>query len=249
MSHERPVIGITAYEEEASWGVRECELAAIVPADYIRSVLAAGGVAVLLPVQPDNVDDLLDRIDGVVVTGGPDVDPARYGAAPHPETQEPRRDRDRFELAILDEAERRDMPLLAICRGLQALNVSRGGTLHQHIPDLVDEDHGGGGVFANRSVRIDPDSRLASVLGGASAPASCHHHQSVDILGDGLVPVAWAGDGTVEAVEDPARPFLLAVQWHPEVGEDLALFESLVDAAASRGRRQLPASASAARAL
>jgi putative glutamine amidotransferase len=234
VSQDRPLIGITAYEEEATWGVREREVAALLPADYVRSVAGAGGIPVVLPVQsdaPEVVDALVARLDGVVLAGGPDVDPSRYGAEAHPRTDAPREPRDRFELAVLDAAARRGIPVLAICRGLQALNVARGGTLHQHIPELIDEDHGGGGVFATRSVSVAPESRLAELLGAGTAPASCHHHQAVDTIGRGLVPVAWATDGTVEALEDPDQPFLVGVQWHPEVGEDHSLFHSLVAAA------------------
>jgi putative glutamine amidotransferase len=161
------------------------------------------------------------------------VNPSQYGAEADPRTDPPRETRDSFELAVLDAAVRRGLPVLAICRGVQALNVARGGTLHQHIPDLVEENHGGGGVFATRTVKVAPDSRLAELLGAGTAPASCHHHQAVDAIGDGLVPVAWASDGTIEALEDPDLPFLVGVQWHPEVGEDHSLFHSLVAAAAN----------------
>ena len=237
MAPSRPLIGITAYEEPASWGVREREVASLLPADYVRSVAGAGGVPVVLPVQADGADvveALVARLDGVVLAGGPDVDPARYGADAHPRTDVPRESRDRFEIAVLEAAVGRRLPVLAICRGLQALNVARGGTLHQHIPEIVDENHGSGGVFATRTVEVAPDSRLAELLGRGKAPASCHHHQAVDSIGDGLVPVAWAGDGTVEALEDPSLPFLVGVQWHPEVGGDHSLFHSLVAAAAAR---------------
>jgi putative glutamine amidotransferase len=231
---DRPVIGITSYEEEASWGVREHEPAALLPSTYIRSVAGAGGIPVVLPVQEGEVEGLVARLDGVVLAGGPDVDPARYGAEAHPRTDEPRAARDRFELAVLDEAVRAGIPVLAICRGVQALNVARGGTLHQHIPDQHAEDHGGGGVYNERLVRVKPESRLAELLGDSEAPASCHHHQAVDAIGAGLVPVAWAADGTIEALEDPTLPFLVGVQWHPEVGRDGSLFHQLVDAARRR---------------
>jgi putative glutamine amidotransferase len=230
----RPVIGITSYEENASWGVREHEPASLLPTTYIRSVAGAGGIPVVLPVLDGEVEGLVARLDGVVLAGGPDVDPARYGAAAHPRTDAPRAGRDGFELAVLEEAVRAGLPVLAICRGLQALNVARGGTLHQHIADRLADDHGGGGVYKERLVQVQPGSRLAELLGDGPAPASCHHHQAVDAVGEGLVPVAWALDGTIEALEDPALPFLVGVQWHPEVGRDGSLFHQLVAAASRR---------------
>jgi putative glutamine amidotransferase len=233
MLRERPVIGITAYEEKATWGVWDSELAAIVPANYVRAIIDAGGIPVLLPIQALGASELVARVDGVLLTGGPDVDPELYGEEPHPETQRPRKSRDTFELAVLDEATKLELPTLAICRGVQALNVSRGGTLYQHLPELPGHDeHGAHGDYSSRGVRVQPGSILAKALGAEEAVALCHHHQAVHDVGEGLVPVAWAGDGTIEALEDPELPFLLGVQWHPEVGEDRALFRALVQASA-----------------
>lgn len=237
MHDDRPVIGITSYEEEASWGVREHELAALLPAAYVQAVAAAGGIPVVLPVQPvapGVVEVLLERVDGLLLAGGPDVDPARYGAQAHARTDPPRTGRDAFELAVQAVAEERGLPLLAVCRGAQALNIARGGTLHQHIAERGADHHGSDGVFSERTVRVDPASRLAGLLGTTEAAASCHHHQAVDSIGRGLVPVAWASDGTVEALEDPDQPFLVGVQWHPEVGADPSLFDALVRAAEER---------------
>jgi putative glutamine amidotransferase len=234
MAAAAPVIGITAYEEKATWGVWDSELAAIVPSTYVQAVIRAGGLPVLLPVQVSGAEELVSRLDGVLLTGGPDVDPARYGAEAHPRTQRPRRERDGFEIDVLDAAAGRELPVLAICRGLQTLNVARGGTLHQHVPDLVGDDrHGTGGVYAPTEVRVDPDSKLAGLLGKDTAEGLCHHHQAVDRIGDNLVAVAWAPDGTIEGLEDPGTPFTLAVQWHPEVGSDPSLFEALVAAASA----------------
>lgn len=234
MSGAAPVIGITAYEEKATWGVWDTEAAAIVPATYVHAVIRAGGLPLLLPVQLFGATELVGRLDAVLLTGGPDVDPARYGAKPHPETQRPRRERDSFEIDVLAAAADRELPVLAICRGLQALNVARGGTLHQHVPDIVGDDrHGTGGEYAPTAVKVDPASKLAGWLGKDTAEALCHHHQSVDRIGDDLVAVAWAPDGTIEALEDPSRPFTVAVQWHPEVGTDPSLFEALVAAASA----------------
>jgi gamma-glutamyl-gamma-aminobutyrate hydrolase PuuD len=233
MLRERPVIGITAYEEKASWGVWDAELAAIVPASYIRSVIGAGGIPVLLPVQALGASELVARVDGVLLTGGPDVDPELYGAEPHPKTEVPRKGRDTFEFAVLDEATKLELPVLAICRGLQALNVFRGGTLYQHLPEIPGHDeHGAHGDYSPTGVRVEPGSVLAKALGSEQASALCHHHQAVDKPGEGLAAVAWAADGTIEALEDPELPFLLGVQWHPEVGRDPALFRALVHAAA-----------------
>jgi putative glutamine amidotransferase len=198
-------------------------------------VVHAGGAPVLLPVQPGGGRELVARIDALLLTGGPDVNPDLYGAERHERTQRPREERDRFELELLEAARELDVPVLAICRGLQTLNVARGGTLHQHLPDLTgdDERHGTGGEYAPNTVRIAPGSRLADLLGNESAEGLCHHHQSVDQIGEDLVPVAWAEDGTIEAVEDPSARFTVAVQWHPEVGTDPSLFEGLVAAASA----------------
>ncbi|HEV2361688.1 MAG TPA: gamma-glutamyl-gamma-aminobutyrate hydrolase family protein, partial [Acidimicrobiales bacterium] len=232
VTHDRPVIGLTAYEEKATWGVWDAELAAIVPATYVHAVLRAGGLPVLLPVQSKGASELVARVDGIVLVGGPDVDPRRYGEEAHPETQTPRLGRDTFEFAVLEEATKLELPTLAICRGLQALNVFRGGSLHQHLPDVEGRDvHGQQGDYEARPVRIEAESRLADALGSDKAEAMCHHHQAVDVVGEDLVPVAWAEDGTIEALEDPNLPFLIAVQWHPEVGTDGAIFQALVKAA------------------
>jgi gamma-glutamyl-gamma-aminobutyrate hydrolase PuuD len=233
MLRERPVIGITAYEEKATWGVWDAELAAIVPANYVRAVIDAGGIPVLLPIQALGASELVARLDGVLLTGGPDVDPELYGEEPHPQTQRPRKGRDSFEFAVLDEATKLELPVLAICRGAQALNVFRGGTLYQHLPELPGhEEHGAHGDYSSRGVRVQAGSTLAKALGSEEASALCHHHQAVHDIGEGLVAVAWADDGTIEALEDPELPFLLGVQWHPEVGKDPALFRALVQASA-----------------
>jgi len=178
-----------------------------------------------------------------VVPGGPDIDPERYGAARHPETQAPGPVRDAWDFAVTSAALSLGVPLLAICRGMQVLNVCRGGTLHQHVPDLVGHDRhdGGPGRYGRHRVRVSPGSLLAGIIpedGDFEVPT--HHHQAVDLLGDGLKPVAWEEDGTVEAVEagpsalDGLPGFVLGVQWHPEQGSDLRVFAALVGAAAGR---------------
>src|SRR5215218_5070535 len=181
----RPVVGITTYREAARWGVWNCP-AVLVPADYVRQVSAAGGVPVLLPPIADDVE-VLNRLDALVLAGGADVDPARYGAARSPRTGPAADDRDAAELALLDGALQRDLPVLAICRGLQLLAVARGGALVQHLPDLVGSDVHvpAPGTYGDNAVRIAPGSRLAGLV-GTQATWACHHHQAVDRLGDGL---------------------------------------------------------------
>ncbi len=229
----RPVIGITTYRETARWGVWNCP-AVLVPADYVRQVSGAGAVPVLLPPIADGVD-VLDRLDGLVLAGGADVDPARYGAERSPRTGPAATDRDDAELVLLAGALERDLPVLAVCRGLQLLTVLRGGSLVQHLPDVVGNDAHvpAPGSYGDNAVRIAPGSRLAGLV-GTEAVWACHHHQAVDRLGDGLTAVAWADDGTVEAAELDGARFVVGVQGHPEVGDDARLFAGLVEAA--RGR-------------
>lgn len=226
-----PVIGISAYEEEAAWGLWD-QLAVVLPATYVEAVVRAGGVPVVLPVVPEGVDvgRLVSGLDGLILVGGPDVAPERYGAEREPATQEPRATRDSFELSLLAAATSRDLPVLAICRGMQLLNVARGGTLHQHLPDVVGHDAHSPtpGTFGAHRVELDPKSRLAEVISWTEADVPTHHHQGVDRLAPGLEAAAWAEDRTVEAIEDPSARFLLGVQWHPEVGEDPSLFDALV---------------------
>jgi gamma-glutamyl-gamma-aminobutyrate hydrolase PuuD len=233
---ERPVIGVTAYDEQASWGHWNTQ-ACLVPSGYPRSVADAGASPVILPVQQERgatLDALVRRLDGLVLTGGPDVDPARYGAEPHPRSQPPRLERDERELALIDAAGRCGLPLLAICRGMQLLNVARGGTLVQHLPEVVghDDHNPTPGAFSTHRVRIEPGSSLHKALGWDARDVPTHHHQGIDRLAEGLSAVAWAEDGTIEAIEDPTKPFLTGVQWHPEADDNRAVFESLVRAAA-----------------
>jgi putative glutamine amidotransferase len=213
----------------------------LIPQTYVNAVRRSGGRPVLLPPggDPAEAAATVADLDGLIVSGGGDVDPARYGAAPHPETGAPNRDRDGWELALLDAALVTETPVLAICRGIQLLNVVRGGTLHQHLPQVVgnDEHSGPDCGFGRHLVRIGAAGSLGRVLasGGEDAwlDAPTHHHQAVDRLGDGLVATAWAADGTVEGLEvDGGRGFAVGVQWHPEEGDDPRLFEALVAAAA-----------------
>jgi len=227
----RPVIGITAYAEEASWGAWTLP-AALLPLAYVRSVEQAGGRALVVPPSEDGAEETLDRLDGVVFSGGSDLDPELYGAEAHPETSGIRQERDRAELALLTAALARDMPVLAICRGSQVLNVALGGDLEQHVPERVGHDGHKlvTGTFSEHEVEAVPGTCLAPIVGGRRAVKS-HHHQGYGRLGDGLRVAAHADDGTVEAIEDPSRRFTVGVLWHPEEGDDTRLFEELVEQA------------------
>lgn len=224
----RPVIGITTYAQEARWGVWQLP-AALIPLDYVDAVERAGGRPVLIPPSEEGVEETLDMLDGVVFSGGADVDPALYGADVHPETDAPQTRRDRGELALLSAALERDLPTLAVCRGAQLLNVARGGDLVQHLPETLGSDvhKQTPGTFVEHPVEVKEGTRLAAMVGTRSHVTS-HHHQGLGRLGDGLVKTAWAEDGTLEGVEDPSMRFAVGVQWHPEAGEDEALFASLV---------------------
>jgi gamma-glutamyl-gamma-aminobutyrate hydrolase PuuD len=248
-SNVAPVIGISAYCEQARWGVWETQ-AVVLPRRYVDRVAAAGGIPVLLPPVPD-IAEAIGRLDGLMLSGGGDIDPARYGAEPVTEITNVREERDTAELALLTAAMSLQLPVLGICRGMQVINVARGGSLHQHLPGVVGHDGHAltPGSFGQHAVRVPPGSRLSQVLGGVKGAgeggmgrwagggertisAPTHHHQAVDRLGKGLTATAWAEDGTIEAVEtDPGGPFLLAVQWHPEAGDDPSLFRALVAAA------------------
>ncbi|MET0763273.1 MAG: gamma-glutamyl-gamma-aminobutyrate hydrolase family protein [Blastococcus sp.] len=229
----RPLIGISTYREQARWGFWDVP-AVLLPASYADAVSTAGGEPVLLPTGSVTAD-VVARLDGLVLAGGADVDPARYGEEPGPHTTATRPERDASEVAVLQAALDRDLPLLAICRGMQLLNVLSGGTLLQHLPAVPDtEPHQLGlGLFAERKVRMAPGSRLDALL-GPTATVNCHHHQALDRIAPTLTASAWAEDGVVEGLEDADRRFCLAVQWHPEAGEDGRLFEALVAAAGSR---------------
>lgn len=231
VTNVRPLIGITTYAQEASWGAWRLP-AALVPLDYVDAVERAGGRAVLVPPSEDGVEETLDALDGILFSGGADLDPALYGADAHEATDEPRRDRDVGELALLTAALARDMPVLAVCRGSQLLNVARGGDLVQHLPEVVghDDHKVTPGTFSEHGVRVQTDSRLGALVGDRTEVKS-HHHQGLGRVGEGLVATAWADDGTLEALEDPSRRFAVGVLWHPEEGEDAALFAGLVEQA------------------
>jgi putative glutamine amidotransferase len=206
--------------------------AALVPAAYVRAVTRAGGVPLLVP-PGAAYEETLDSVDGLIFSGGSDLDPELYGEDAHPETDGWVRERDDFELGLMQAALARDVPLLAICRGSQVLNVALGGDLEQHVPDRVETNvhKETPGVFADHDVAVLPGTKLSSIV-GERADVKSHHHQGYGDLGTGLREAARAPDGTIEALEDPSRRFTLGVLWHPEEGEDLALFEALVREAA-----------------
>jgi putative glutamine amidotransferase len=228
----RPLVGITTYVTVARFGAWDTE-AALVPGDYVHAVERAGGRPLLVPPSDAGVEETLDAVDGLIFSGGSDLEPELYGQDPHPETYGVVPERDRAELALLTAALERDLPVLAICRGSQVLNVALGGDLVQHLPDLVghEQHKHTPGVFADHDVDVENGTRLAALLGDR-APVKSHHHQGFGRLGDGLRASAHAEDGAVEAVEASARRFALGVLWHPEAGEDMKLFEALVEEAA-----------------
>ena len=224
----RPLIGVTSYVERAHWGVWEVP-AALVPHGYVQAIASHGGRALILP--PDDVDaDVLDVLDGLVFAGGADIDPSLYGAEPHERTIGLRPDRDAGELTLMRAALARDLPMLGVCRGGQLMAVAHGGALIQHLPDAVgtDDHRPDLGVYGWHRVRFAEGSMIDRVLDG-ELKVNSYHHQGIADAGS-LTVVGWAEDGTVEAVEDPARRFLLGVQWHPEATEDHRLFGALVEA-------------------
>jgi putative glutamine amidotransferase len=232
-----PVIGLTTYLAQAQTGVWDVP-ASFLPAVYFEAVTKAGGIAVLLPPQPVTdaiAERVLDGLDGLIITGGPDIEPSRYGQEAHPTTDKPHQLRDAWEEALLTAAIARNLPFLGICRGLEVLNVATGGTLHQHLPDLIGNDRYriGGGEFAVNEAIVSGDGKLPELLAETpSLPVKSYHHQAIDALGTGLIVTARTDDGLPYAVELPEVDFGVAVQWHPEEDQnDLRLFAGLVDAA------------------
>ncbi|MGY5138966.1 gamma-glutamyl-gamma-aminobutyrate hydrolase family protein [Streptomyces nigrescens] len=228
----QPLIGISTYQEEARWGVWTLP-ASLVPAGYPQQVQRSGGLAALLPPgDPATAAAAVARLDGLVIAGGADVQPARYGAEPHPRTGPPALDRDAWELALIEAALAGGVPLLGICRGLQLLNVALGGTLIQHL----DGHAGAPGVFEQHEIKPVPGTLLGRTLPEPVAVPT-YHHQAVDRIGRGLLVSAYAEDGTIEALELPgAYGFALAVQWHPEAGDDTRVMDALV----AEGARGVP---------
>ena len=231
----RPLIGLTAYAEPASWGVWSGLPATLLPSSYAAHIYAARGQPVLVPPYEDladaDADALVRRLDGLVLTGGVDVEPARYGADRHPSVQASRPDRDAMEILLTAAARAHDLPLLGVCRGMQVMAVAAGGTLDQHLPDTLGhtEHLERPGSFGTHPVTTVEGSVLADVI-GAGAEVASYHHQGVRTH-PGYSATAYAADGTVEGLEDPALRFCVAVQWHPELGEDSGVFAALVEAA------------------
>jgi putative glutamine amidotransferase len=231
----RPVIGITGYLERASYGVWD-HPATLLPRTYLDAVVRSGGIPVVLPPICDGQAELVERIDGLVLAGGADLDPARYRQAAHPKTMGVRADRDAFEFPLLAAAIEADLPVLAVCRGMQLLNVALGGSLIQHLPESA--GHEGHrpvpGTFGDSTIELTADSRLAAILGRQTV-VRCHHHQAADVPAPNVEVVGRAADGTCEAIELPGRFFVIGVQWHPEENaEDDRVFAALVAAARSR---------------
>jgi putative glutamine amidotransferase len=242
----KPLIGVTVSEIRAKEDTQrvhhgeptQTEMTLGLP--YMRAVELAGGLPVALsPLANENVESLLEHVSGLLLTGGPDLDPSCYGAEPHPELGPTDPAIDMFEIALCRHADRRGAPILGVCRGAQVLNIARGGTLHQHLPDLasgvVQHRQTEPGDRTTHEVHVSPDSSLAQTTGGGPVRVNSFHHQAIDRLGLGLRQVAWAEDGVIEAVEAGDRPFVVGVQWHAETlvgeAEQLALFERLVEAA------------------
>lgn len=226
----RPIVGITTYVVPARWGPWE-QTVALVPFSYVAAVSRAGGRAVLFPPTIDGIEETLESVQGVILAGGPDLDPALYRQVRSAATAQRSSERDAPELALARAALERDVPFLGICRGMQVLNVVRGGTLHQHLPDVVGHDGHATqpGHFDAHAVQMAPGTLVARVLGGRATVMS-GHHQGLDTVGAGLVASAWSPDGAIEAVEDPTRRFALGVLWHPEQGADGRLFQALLEA-------------------
>jgi putative glutamine amidotransferase len=255
---DRPLIGVTTSEvrraesvEQIPQGEEPSRYEMALGLTYLRGLEGVGALPVVMPpLTGDAIEPLLDRLDGICLSGGPDLDPQSYGADAHPELGPTEPELDRFELAMAARADAREIPILAICRGTQALNVVRGGALHQHLPELSTEIAHRQKAPADQPshrVAIERDSRLAQALGATEIEVNSFHHQAIDRLGENLVVTARAADGTIEGIEDPRRPFLIGVQWHAETLVDRpyenSLFRDFVDAC--RRERRAPLSAPA----
>lgn len=228
-----PTIGVTTYRQEAAWRGWEPIAADVLPTEYAQAIEDAGGAVVLLPpvASPAHAQALARHLDGLVIAGGADVNPARYGEAPHPEVTMWRDDRDVSELAFIAEADKRGIPILGVCRGMQLLAVSRGGTLLQHLPDVLgSEAHvGGNNVYDQIPVIVEPGHRISDIV-DQHIIAACHHHQVV-ATHPGFTAVAASADGVLHAMEAEGERFVVGVQWHPEAMSGQRIFRGLVDAA------------------
>jgi putative glutamine amidotransferase len=239
----RPVIGVSCYVEDVDRSPWMAQRSAVLPHRYVAHLERAGAVVVVLPPRHDADDDLaaavLDRLDGLVIAGGADVQADRYDAEPHPTSQPPRPDRDEWELALARVSRQHDLPVLGICRGMQVMAVAAGGVLEQHVPDVVGHEAHCPlpGEYTSHHVTPVEGARLADIVGVEPIAVPTYHHQAVrpeSLVGTAYRPAAWHEDGTLEAMEDPSSSFRFAVQWHPEAGDDTRLFEALVAAACVR---------------
>jgi putative glutamine amidotransferase len=238
MSENRPAIGICTSRTDAAWGIWN-QPAALLPYAYIEAIQAAGGLAVMIPPDPALIaepDQILDRVDALILAGGNDIDPACYGADAHPATNGIVPARDEVELALTRRAVERDMPVLGICRGMQLLNVAMGGTLLQHLPEtLGHEEHRrvpGSFVGSDHAVRLNAGSLAARASGEEQHNTKSHHHQAVDAIGAGLAVTGFSSlDELPEAIELGDRQFVLGVQWHPEADQRSRVIAALVSAA------------------
>jgi putative glutamine amidotransferase len=239
----RPVVGITCYVEPVDRGDWNQQLSVALPMTYVEQVQRAGGIPVVLPPRLDADDAIaaatLASLDALILCGGADVESSRYDEAPHPSVQAARPDRDAWELALARVSAAADLPVLGICRGMQVMAVAARGRLEQHVPDRTGtEIHSPHiGSYASHPIQPVAGTRVASILGEGRQVVPTYHHQAVrpDSLADTAYrPAAWHEDGTLEAMEDPAARFRIAVQWHPEAGSDPRLFDALLEAAAQR---------------
>ncbi len=240
VDERRPLIGVSCYREQASWGVWQVS-ADLLPTTYVRAIELVGGIPVLLPpydAPAPSAAAAVEKLDGLVIAGGADVNPARYGQEPQPRTARWRDERDASELALLAAADARQLPVLGVCRGMQLMAVYAGGVLEQHLPDVVGHHRHdpGGDSFGEVEVRMEAGTRLASLV-GEKLVVHCHHHQAVRDH-PGFVAAARAEDGTVEAMERPGDRFEVGVQWHPEMTHDAGLFRGLVHAATGHAQRR-----------
>jgi putative glutamine amidotransferase len=236
----RPVIGICSAIESARWAAWEV-VVNLSPRTYSLGVQRAGGLAVILPPDDavaENPDELLGMLDGLILAGGSDIDPASYGAKPHPETKNTWPERDRFEIALGTRALERDLPLLGICRGMEMLNVIQGGTLNQHLG--LELHRHTPGAFTDHRVELEPGSLAARVVGADRTEVKSAHHQGVEEIGEGVVVTGHADDGVVEAIELPDRSYAVGVLWHPEEDERSRVIGSLVNEARERMRAGAP---------
>lgn len=232
----RPIVAVTADATTVNWNIWGDVAVSLLPQPYLSKVAQAGGAPVLLPPIAEAVEPVMERVDALLMSGGADIDPALYGAEREKFTFPPHEARDTAELAALAAAERRGIPVLAVCRGLQLISISRGGSLDQHLPE---HSPAVPGQYEPRVIQVKPDSVLGSALGPAPT-VYCHHHQGIAELGAGLVATAWSDDGIIEGAEaaDPSEPFLAGLQAHGELGDDtLPLFRTFIEAAKSGPRR------------